>query len=104
MQVTRRRVLTAGVLGGVTAAAGACSRRTTSTSAALRKVTYVTGLGSYGREGAPWVASAKGYFQQVGLDVSIVAGAAGDSNLTMLAAGRAQFAEIDYTGAVMRAG
>ncbi|WP_213450844.1 ABC transporter substrate-binding protein [Rhizomonospora bruguierae] len=68
------------------------------------KVTYLTGLGSFGREGYAWVAREKGYFAEAGLDVEIQPGAAGDSNLSLVAAGRAQFAVIDYAGAVVRAG
>jgi NitT/TauT family transport system substrate-binding protein len=47
-----------------------------------RPVTYLTGFGTFGREGYAWVAGAKGYFRDAGLRVNILPGAAGDANLT----------------------
>jgi NitT/TauT family transport system substrate-binding protein len=61
-------------------------------------------LGAFGREAFAWVADAKGYFREVGIQVTIVPGAAGDENLKKIAAGVAQFGVIDYSGAVIRAG
>ena len=57
----------------------------------LERVTYLTGLGAFGREAFAWVAAAKGYFRDAGLEVTIVPGAAGDENLKKIAAGTAQF-------------
>jgi NitT/TauT family transport system substrate-binding protein len=68
------------------------------------KVTYLTGFGAFGREGYAWVAKEKGYFAEAGIEVEIQPGAAGDANLRLLAANRAQFGVIDYAGAVVRAG
>jgi NitT/TauT family transport system substrate-binding protein len=68
------------------------------------KVTYVTGLGTFGRESYAWVAREKGFFAEQGIDVEIKPGAAGDVNLRLVEAGHAQFAVIDYAGAVDRAG
>jgi NitT/TauT family transport system substrate-binding protein len=68
------------------------------------KVTFLTGFGAFGREAAPWVAKEKGFFQAQGIEVDIRLGAAGDHNLQLVASGKAQFALIDYAGAVVRAG
>ncbi|MBO0871328.1 MAG: ABC transporter substrate-binding protein [Micromonosporaceae bacterium] len=68
------------------------------------KVGYVTGFGTFGREAYAWVAKDKGYFADAGIEVTIVPGAAGEANLNLLRAGRADFAVIDYSGAVVRAG
>jgi NitT/TauT family transport system substrate-binding protein len=71
---------------------------------AVDEVTFLTGLGSTGREGYGYVADAKGYFADEHIRVTVKPGAAGESNLQVLAAGRAQFVAIDYAGAVVRAG
>jgi NitT/TauT family transport system substrate-binding protein len=72
--------------------------------AGIEKVTYVTGFGAYGREGYAWVAGAKGFYSAAGLEVDVRLGAAGDKNLDLVRSGRAQFACIDYAGAIVRAG
>jgi NitT/TauT family transport system substrate-binding protein len=68
------------------------------------QVTYVTGLGLTGREGAPFVADAKGFFAEEHIKVTVRSGQAGDYNLQALRAGQAQFVVVDYAGAVVRAG
>ncbi|WP_213457308.1 ABC transporter substrate-binding protein [Rhizomonospora bruguierae] len=68
------------------------------------KVTYLTAFGTFGREGFVYLARDKGYFTDNDLEVEVQPGSAGDTNLQLLAAGKAQFASIDYSGAVMRAG
>jgi NitT/TauT family transport system substrate-binding protein len=70
----------------------------------LEKVTYLTGLGATGRESHPWIAAAKGFFAEQGLEVTIQPGQAGDSNTTLLAAGKAQFASVDASGVLVRYG
>jgi NitT/TauT family transport system substrate-binding protein len=67
----------------------------------LDKVTYVTGLGSFGREAYAWYGAAKGYFKAEGIDLTVVPGKAGASNLQLIESGKAQFAAIDYSGAVV---
>src|SRR5262245_40601604 len=62
------------------------------------KVGYVTAFGTFGREAYAWVAKDKGYFAEVGIEVTIVPGSAGETNLNLLRAGRADFAVIDYSG------
>jgi len=68
------------------------------------KVTYVTAFGAVGRDAFAWVAQEKGFFKDAGLDVTIELGAAVDQNLTALAGGKAQFAALDFTGAMIQAG
>jgi len=68
------------------------------------KVTYVTGFGALGRDAFIWVAVEKGYFRDAGLDVSIEKGAGNVQNLTVLKAGKAQFAAMDFSGGEVLAG
>jgi NitT/TauT family transport system substrate-binding protein len=70
----------------------------------LDKITYLTAFGAVGRDAFAWVAREKGYFRDAGLDVTIQLGAATGENMKVLAAGRAQFANIDLTGAWILAG
>lgn len=103
--IDRRRLLNAVVLGGAaTAATGACSSAVKPKAApASDKVTYVTGLGLYGREGYAHVAQALGFFTEEHIEVKIVPGQAGDFNTNLLATGQAQFGVIDYAGLLIRA-
>jgi NitT/TauT family transport system substrate-binding protein len=84
----------------------ACSKKsTTSTkSTATQKVSYVTAFGAYGREGYAWEADGQGYFKDANADVTIIQGQAGEYNLNLLRTNKAQFAVIDYSGGVVRAG
>src|SRR5689334_17025949 len=68
------------------------------------KITYLTAFGAVGRDAFAWVAQEKGYFREAGLEVTIQLGAATGENMKVLAAGRAQFANIDLTGAWILAG
>src|SRR3954471_13294180 len=106
MSHTRRRLLSAAMLGAAAAVTGACSghRPGPHDTRPLDRVTYFTGLGAFGREAFAWVADAKGYFRDAGLQVTIVPGAAGDENLKKIAAGPAHFGVIDAPGAFIRAG
>jgi NitT/TauT family transport system substrate-binding protein len=106
MSHTRRRLLSTAMLGAASAVTGACSghRPGPNDTRPLERVTYLTGLGAFGREAFAWVAAAKGCFRDAGLEVTIVPGAAGDENLKKIAAGTAQFGVIDYSGALIRAG
>jgi NitT/TauT family transport system substrate-binding protein len=64
----------------------------------VEKVTYLTAFGSFGREGFAYVAKAKGFFAERGIDVDIQTGQGATSNLQLLAAGRAQFSANDLGG------
>jgi NitT/TauT family transport system substrate-binding protein len=56
----------------------------------------MTTFGANGRDGYAWVARDKGFFRANGLDVNIQPGAAGAANIQKLAAGRVQFATVDF--------
>jgi len=68
------------------------------------KVTHATGFGSFGDEAFAYVAVAKGFFRDVNIEVTIIPGAGGEVNLGYLGSGKAQFTEIDYSGALVRTG
>jgi NitT/TauT family transport system substrate-binding protein len=97
MAATATTSLTAPALVG-------CGPAKSSAAKGLDNVSYVTGFGAFGREAYAWVADKKGFFEDAGIKVSIKLGAAGDTNLKLLAADQAQFVVIDYSGAVVRAG
>ncbi|HKT02978.1 MAG TPA: ABC transporter substrate-binding protein [Rugosimonospora sp.] len=67
---------------------------------AADKVTYLTGFGTTAREDYPYVGLAKGFFTEAGIDVTILPGAPSDANLKSLAAGKAQFASVDFVSAI----
>lgn len=73
-------------------------------SAGLTKVTYLTAFGAAGRDAFAWIAREKGWFAEAGLDVDIKLGAATSENLKLLAAGRADFLDLDLVGATILAG
>ncbi|WP_405995516.1 ABC transporter substrate-binding protein [Streptomyces sp. NBC_00986] len=87
-------------------AAVACDSNSSSkgTSSAKDHITYVTAFGAAGRDAFAWVAEQKGYFRQAGIDVKIELGKATGENLKVLASGNAQFASLDFTGAMISAG
>lgn len=85
-------------------ATGGCTAAGDAKTGFVDEVTFVTGLGQNGREAAPYVADAKGYFADEHIHVTIQPGQAGDYNLQVLRAGQAQFIAIDYSGAMVRAG
>jgi NitT/TauT family transport system substrate-binding protein len=67
-------------------------------------VTYLTGVGQSGREGFVHVAAAKGFFAEERIEVIVKPGQAGDFNVNALRSRQADFANIEYVGAVDRAG
>lgn len=82
----------------------ACGNADDGESESTTKVTYVTAFGAVGRDSFAWVAKEKGFFREAGLDVDIQKGAGNVQNLTMIKSGQAQFAALDFTGAVIQAG
>jgi len=71
-----------------------------STSKPADKVTYLTGFQTTPREGYGFVAKGAGLFSAAGIDVNVQAGNPSDANLKLLAAGKAQFASVDFVSAV----
>jgi len=70
----------------------------------VQKVTYLTGFGLLGQDAYVFVAREKGFFRDVGLEVDIKPGAGTGENLKLLLAGKADFATIDLTGAIIAYG
>jgi NitT/TauT family transport system substrate-binding protein len=103
--VRRLRTIATGFL--VLGLIAGCSSSSKSDDAAgggkkgLDKVTYVTGLGSFGREAYAWYGVDKGFFKAEGIDLTIEPGKAGAANLQLIESGKAQFAAIDYSGAIV---
>jgi NitT/TauT family transport system substrate-binding protein len=101
--LSRRAILTGASLA-VVGASAACGGPARKHRRGLDKVTFVTALGTNGRDSYAHVAKAKGFFADAGLDVAIEPGKAGDYNNQMIATGRAQFAAVDASGALVRYG
>jgi NitT/TauT family transport system substrate-binding protein len=102
--VSRRNLMRAAVGSALVTAGCSSAQPKNSNNKTLDKVTHVTGFGATGTESFSWVAQSKGFFRDAGLEVTIVPGAAGDANLASVGSGKAQFTEIDYSGALVRAG
>lgn len=102
--ITRRRLLagltatplTAGLTVGLAACGGGPSKATSGRDTA----TFLTGYGTTPRETFAWVGLAKGFFRDAGIDLTVLPGQPSDANLKSLAAGKAQFAAVDYVSAV----
>src|SRR5207248_2520691 len=96
MSHTRRRLLSTAMLGAASAVTGACSGHRPGPNEAkpLEKVTYLTGLGAFGREAFAWVAAAKGHFRDAGLRGKTIAQAEGAVVRTLFP-GYARLAGID---------
>ena len=102
-----RRTLMRAALGSTLVTAGCSSSPSTTgnnKSKTPDKVSHATGFGTYAEEAFTWVADAKGFFRDANIEVKIVPGAGGQVNLGMLGSGQVQFTEIDYSGALYRAG
>jgi NitT/TauT family transport system substrate-binding protein len=67
------------------------------------EVTFLTGAGYVAAQGYGFVADAKGFFTEENLKVTVRPGNAGESNMQLVRAGEAQFAAIEYSGAIQRA-
>lgn len=106
--ISRRTFLAATGLTATGAALAACSgdpkKADGSPEGKVDKVTYLTVLGNLGRDAYIHAAVHKGYFKEVGIEVDVQYGQAGDYNHNQLLAGRAQFASVDISGAIIRAG
>jgi len=105
--VSRRTFMTATGLTAIGATLAACSsgkKGSGSSGGKVDKVTYLTSVGNLGRDAYIHAAAHKNYFTEVGIEVNVQYGQAGDFNHTQLLAGRAQFASIDVAGAIIRAG
>lgn len=103
--ISRRTFMTATSLTALSATLAACSSDNKEKSGGkVDKVTYLTSFGNLGRDAYIHAAVHKNYFTEVGVEVNVQYGQAGDYNHNQLLAGRAQFASIDASGAIIRAG
>lgn len=71
---------------------------------ALKKVTYLTSFGNFGRDAYAWVAKDKGYFEEAGFDVDIKPGQGTGGIIPAVVGGQAQFGPIDLTGGLLHMG
>lgn len=106
--MSRRTFVTAASLTAMGATLAACSsdkkKSSGSSDGKVDKVTYLTSFGNLGRDAYIHAAVHKNYFKDVGIEVDVQYGQAGDYNHNQLLAGQAQFASIDASGAIIRAG
>ena len=65
------------------------------------RVVYLTSFGNFGRDAYVWVAHAKGFFAQHGIEVEIRPGT-GTDGVKLVAAGQADFAAVDFAGGLMQ--
>jgi NitT/TauT family transport system substrate-binding protein len=98
--LNRRTLLTGGTAAAALALAGCTSDdKTGSSTGSLDKVTYMTAFGTFGREGYVYVANAKGYFREAGIDVTVVPGSGQPTDVQAMISGRHQFMAIDSSQA-----
>ncbi|WP_329332295.1 ABC transporter substrate-binding protein [Streptomyces sp. NBC_00663] len=71
---------------------------------ALKKVTYLTSFGNFGRDAYAWVAKDKGFFKEAGFDVTIRPGQGTGGVIPAVVSGQAQFGPIDLTGGLLSLG
>jgi NitT/TauT family transport system substrate-binding protein len=65
------------------------------------KVTVLTGFNVTGQDSFLFTGIEKGFFRDAGLEVTVQAGTGTQGNLAVLKAGRAHFAIVDMTGALI---
>ncbi|QSB12847.1 ABC transporter substrate-binding protein [Natronosporangium hydrolyticum] len=108
-RLPRRTVLAAGMAAAAAAPAGAllsaCGSGQTSVTRTIRdEITYLDGVGPFGREAYVHLTVERGYFADEGLVVNVEPGGAGANAATLLAGGRVQFAAVDAAGVIIRHG
>jgi NitT/TauT family transport system substrate-binding protein len=83
------------------AAVGATAAHGTSGSRHLVEIDYATSFGNFGRDAYAYVALKKGYFARAGFDVKIVAGNGSEDDMKLIAAGKVDYAPVDFSAAVV---
>jgi NitT/TauT family transport system substrate-binding protein len=101
-RLTRRTLAAASASVVVAAATGCGNGGSRPASTGVDKVAFLTTFGTQGRDCYAYVAAEKGFFAEAGIDVEIQPGKAGDYNHQVLASGKAQFATVDASGALVR--
>jgi NitT/TauT family transport system substrate-binding protein len=81
----------------------ACDADEPGQTAPADEVTFLTGAGFIAAQGYGFVADAKGFFAEENLKVAVKPGRAGEANMQLVRSGQAQFAAIEYSGAITRA-
>jgi NitT/TauT family transport system substrate-binding protein len=98
----RRRLVAAALLTTVLLTAGCSGSEDSGGDAAAGqstdKVTFLTAIGAFGREGYAWVAKEKGFFSKRNIDIDIQPGKGATFNLTQVSSGNAQFSANDLSG------
>lgn len=104
------RTVAVAALATALALVSACSSGSDSSDSAggdgssLRKVTYLTSFGNFGRDSYAWVAKDKGFFKEAGFDVDIKPGQGTGGVITTIVGGQADFGPIDLTGGILQLG
>jgi ABC-type nitrate/sulfonate/bicarbonate transport system substrate-binding protein len=103
------RTVAAVALATALALASGCGESDSDTGAgadakALKKVTYLTSFGNFGRDAYAWVAKDKGFFEEAGFDVEIKPGQGTGGVIPAVVSGQAQFGPIDLTGGLLQMG
>ncbi|MEN3304233.1 MAG: hypothetical protein V7603_435 [Micromonosporaceae bacterium] len=89
-RLTRRGALA--LAPAVALAAGCTStKKTAAATTSLDSVTYMTAFGTFGREGYVYVANAKGFFREAGIQVKVLPGTGQPANLQALVSDQLQF-------------
>ena len=99
-----RAVLALAVAAAITGGAAACAKDepvTGTVTGQLIKVTYLTSFGNLGRDSFAAVAERKGFFRDVGIDVTIQYGT-GTDGVIKVGTGRADFAAVDFAGGTLQ--
>ncbi|HET7043869.1 MAG TPA: ABC transporter substrate-binding protein [Gaiellaceae bacterium] len=99
--MTQIRAAVAAVTFVVVAALGATAAQGASDSRQLVKLDYATSFGNFGRDAYAYVALKKGYFARAGFDVKIVAGNGSEDDMKLIAAGKVDYAPVDFSAAVV---
>jgi NitT/TauT family transport system substrate-binding protein len=86
---------------GCTIGSGSANRNPATSN---EKVTYLTGQGQLGREAYIYVGIDKGYFRDIGIDVTVKPGSGTGDNLTVLTGGNADFTPVDLTSTMIQVG
>lgn len=102
--VVAAMALGAGCSGGDDDSGNGNANANGSGNAAPEKVTYLTGAGILGREAYVYVAMEKGYFKEAGFEVDVQPGKGTNANLQILQGGKADFAVVDITAAIIEYG
>ncbi|HWG97757.1 MAG TPA: ABC transporter substrate-binding protein [Pilimelia sp.] len=91
---------------GLLAAAGlpACAGGREHRSRPAATVTVLTGFGLLGQDSYLFLGRQLGFFAEAGIDLKVVPGAGTEKNLVALAAGQADVAVVDLTGAIIARG